>query len=162
LGQRKPNSTVLARADDPKDGAPLLVSGQFNQGRTLAFGADTTWHWVNLIEPRVTEGSELHRRFWKQVVLWLAKQDEAAGSVWVKPDVRRLGSGGKLGFSVGARGKNGEELTDVRFEVNVTNPQGTVKKVDVSHGTDGFRGNFFATDLAGEYHMVVSAFVKGQ
>jgi len=163
LGERKSTSIVLARADDAKDGAPLLVSGPLGtaQGRTLAFGADTTWRWRNLDLPKSTKGVELHRRFWKQVVLWLAKQEEAAGSVWVKPDVRRLGSGGKLGFAVGARGKNGEELKDVRFEVSVTNPQGTeLPRVPVTREGEGNRGTFWKTDLPGEYHMTVRAFVK--
>lgn len=160
MGARKDNSVVLARANDPKDGTPLLVSGQFNEGRTLAFAADTTWQWKKLGLPESKEGILAHARFWKQVVLWLAKQEEAAGSVWVKPDTRRLGSGGKLGFSVGARGGNGQELADVRFEVVVQNLQGTETAVPVAKEADGHRGTFWKTELPGEYHMTVRAFVK--
>lgn len=162
LGTRKDTSVVLARASDGKDGTPLLVAGQFNEGRTLAFGGDTTLNWVKLGLPETREGEQHHARFWKQVVLWLAKQEEAAGNVWVKPDTRRLGSGGKLGFSVGARGANGEELPDVRFEVLVTNPQKAETPVTVTREADGHRGTFWKTELPGEYHMVVRAFVKDE
>ena len=49
------------------------------------FGGDTTYRWV-----RNEKGEELHHRFWKQVVVWLARQEDAEGSVYVKPDVRRM------------------------------------------------------------------------
>jgi hypothetical protein len=168
IGHAKPGAVVLARANDPKGGPALLVSHEYRQGRTLAFAGDTTYQWRKLglpsKDPKKAEGIGLHSRFWKQVVLWLAKQDEASGSVWAKPDTRRLGAGGKLAFSVGARDKGGAEYKDkdVRFEVVVTDPQKTVTTVErpMFKPAEGFRGTFWKTELPGEYHMVVRAYVK--
>jgi hypothetical protein len=156
LGQPKLGATVLATGND----VPLLVT-ELGAGRKLAFGADTTWRWRNLGLPDRAEGIPLHERFWKQVVLWLAKQDEASGSVWCKLDTRRLPSGSKLDFSVGARGKGGEPLTDVRFEAVIIDPKGNKFPVPIAHGPEGDRGNFWKTELPGEYQVEVKAWQKG-
>jgi uncharacterized membrane protein len=147
LGQPKTGATVLAATDK---GQPLLVAHKYGEGRVLAFGADTTWMWR-----RNAEGIDAHARFWKQLVLWLAKQEEAEGNVWVKPDARRLPAGGKLGFSVGLRGKGGVELKDAQFEVTVTGPNKVETPVPTSREQYDERGTFWKTDLPGEYRVVV-------
>ncbi len=158
LGPPKLGATVLATGND----VPLLVTGTVNAGRTLAFGADTTWRWRNLGLPERAEGIPLHERFWKQIVLWLAKQEEASGNVWIKLDARRLPSGSKLDFSVGARGKGGEPLTEVRFEAVITDPKGVKHTVPITREPEGDRGTFWKTEVPGEYLMEVRAWEKGQ
>lgn len=178
LGAPRPGAITLATAGDPANGVPLLVTKDFGAGRVLAFGADTTWRWRNLGIPDRAEGVPLHERFWKQVVLWLAKQEDAAGSVWVKPDGARLVSAGSdFGFAAGARGKNGEPLTDLTFKADVyslkeVKREGnriTLKKqllregIPLSRRPDGSdHGLFDKTDLPGEYQIEVKAFAKGQ
>src|SRR5262249_7781376 len=105
LGRPKPQSILLAQS--PK-GDPILV-GQihYGAGRTLAFAGDTTWRWR-----RTEEGVRAHNRFWRQLVLWLAKRDESEGNVLILPDMRRLPVGGKLGFAVKLRGKGGVEIPE--------------------------------------------------
>src|SRR5262249_15993213 len=71
LGTVKKSATLLAATPQ---GAPVLVGHGYGAGRVLAFAGDTTWMWR-----RTPEGIEAHARFWKQLVLWLAKQDEAEG-----------------------------------------------------------------------------------
>src|SRR4029077_8409086 len=106
-------AVVLARANDPVKGAPLLVSQDVGAGRALAFGGDTTERWRHYkVLEKEKPGIALHARFWKQVALWLAKQEETAGNVWVRPDARRVPAGGKQGITVGLRGKNGLDLPE--------------------------------------------------
>jgi uncharacterized membrane protein len=50
---------------------PLLVAGQAGTGRTVAFAGDSTWRWQ--LEGK---GEEL-RRFWRQVVLYLARKEKS-------------------------------------------------------------------------------------
>ena len=39
----------------------------------MAFAGDSTWHWW-------MHGFEAaHKRFWRQIVLWLARKDQADG-----------------------------------------------------------------------------------
>jgi hypothetical protein len=151
---------VLARS---QDGQALLVMQQYAGlrdaagkptgplARVLAFGGDTTHRWV-----RDDVGQRLHTRFWKQVVVWLAKQEDAAGSVWVRPDVRRLPVRSELGFQVGLRGKGGgPDLREGQFEVEVINPAGQKTRTHVVRGATENRGAFTATQLPGIYKIVV-------
>jgi len=57
---------------------PLLVAHNFGDGRVMAFAGDSTWRWW-------MQGYEsAHKRFWRQIVLWLAKKDQAQeGNVWI-------------------------------------------------------------------------------
>jgi hypothetical protein len=147
---------VLARKTDPKAGEPLLVSQTYGKGRTMALAVDTTWKWTGLGLPKTTEGVELHARFWKQMVVWLAQQEDQEGTVWVRPDVRRLPAGGKVGFAVGLRGKTGIDLPEGQFEVQVVPPGGVAPEpVATARDRDGQRGTFWKTDKPGEYRVVV-------
>ena len=94
LGRPKPGAVVLAESQ-PRDAA--AGAADYGKGRTAALAADTTWLWHRLGLPKSTEGQDLHARFWKQLVIYLAQQEDQGGAVWVKPDVRRLAAGGKLG-----------------------------------------------------------------
>jgi len=155
LGRPKPGAIVLARSTS---GLPLLV-GQLHtgNGRTLAFGGDTTWRWRSS-----EEGIKAHARFWQQVVLWLAKRDEADGSLLVLPDTRRLPAGGKLGFAVKLRGKGGLEIgpKDAHFEVKVIGPSKTETTVPTAREQGEERGAFWKTDVAGEYTIVARGWGK--
>jgi hypothetical protein len=133
-----------------ESGEPVLVARLYDKGRVMAFAGDTTWRWV-----RPPQGHQLHARFWKQLVLWLAKQEEAEGNVWVKPDTRRLPSGGRLGFAVGLRGKGGVDLKEARYEARIVGPDGVETAVPTTRDRDEDRGAFWKTDVPGEYRIVV-------
>ena len=153
LGRKKAGALTLAVRAGTQE--PILVSEDYGKGRTLAFAGDTTWRWQLLGQPKSSKGVEAHARFWRQVVLWLAHREEAEGTVWVKPDRRRLDAGEKLGFSIGLRGKGGVEAQEAHFEVSVVDPDGVESPVPTAQGPDGERGTFWKTDRAGEYRLVV-------
>jgi hypothetical protein len=133
-----------------RDGVPVLVAQNYGQGRVLAFGGDTTHRWV-----RSPQLLQMHGRFWRQMVVWLAKQEDAEGSVWVVPDARRLPARGDLGFRVGVRSKGGVDLKDAKYTVEVVGPGGERTPVPVSHDGSEDRGTFAKTDVPGEYRIVV-------
>ena len=68
----KPGATILAEADG-KEHRPLLVSQEWGSGRVIAFAGDSTWRWV------MRGFGSAHKRFWRQIVLWLARKDQMAG-----------------------------------------------------------------------------------
>ena len=148
LGKEKPGALVLAKSDKNES---LLVGQIVGNGRTLAFGGDTTWRWC-----RSLEGIKLHHRFWQQAIFWLAKRDEAEGNLLVLPDTRRLPAGGKLGFGVKLRGKGGIEIPekDARFDVTVIAPDKSEIKVPTALESSGNRGTYWKTDMPGEYTLV--------
>ena len=59
---------MLAESDQKQ---PLLISQMSGDGRVLAFAGDSTWHWW------MRGFDAAHKRFWRQIILWLAKKDEA-------------------------------------------------------------------------------------
>ncbi len=122
LGEPKKTAEVLARADNAVTGEPVLVGANIGKGgRALAFAAADTYLWTqpspDLANRRQT--IDLHTRFWKQMVLWLAHQDEVEGAVYARPVYRRLVAGGRQTIDMGLRDKRGDEApeSDLRFQV---------------------------------------------
>ncbi|HBO42343.1 MAG TPA: hypothetical protein DD670_00060 [Planctomycetaceae bacterium] len=145
----KPRALVLAV--DQSDN-PLLVAETYGAGRVLAFAGDTTWRWP------MRGFDEPHKRFWRQVVLWLAKMDELQeGTVWVRLSQRRLEPGGRLEVVVGANSPTGDPVDGATFEAEVTLPDGTTSPLRLSRrGTSGV-GTFADTRAAGDYTVTVRA-----
>jgi uncharacterized membrane protein len=151
LPAQKGNEVVLAESTkdlvDPQTMRPypLLVARDYGNGRVLAFAGDTTNRWI-----RNPEGKREHGRFWRQMVLWLAQQDEDQSQARVVPDVRAIAVGNDLGFSLGLRGKNGDEVKGGDYVVEVETPGGERKKVTPTRDGTEDRG-LFRPETAGQY-----------
>ena len=65
--QAKPEATVLVRASDDYDGLPLLATGTFGKGRTLAWMSDIGPHWL---PPEFSDWPG-YARLWRQALSWL-------------------------------------------------------------------------------------------
>jgi hypothetical protein len=158
----KDQARVLAESPDH---VPLVVAQDYGQGRSMALAADSTWLWHTQSE----EGLRHHRRFWRQVILWLAKKDQAGESrVWVKLDKRRVAAGDQLEVTAGADDEQGNPLRDAEIEVTVTPPPapgalaGSPVPLRVSRQGDAVRGTFWNTDKAGDYQVSVTARHQGK
>lgn len=67
------------------EGAPLLVVGEYGGGRVASLAFDSTWRWWRAGK------SELHRRFWRQLILWLLSREESSDDkILVELDSRRF------------------------------------------------------------------------
>jgi uncharacterized membrane protein len=122
MGTEKPGAAVYARANDAEKGPPLLVGQEIgNKGRTLAFAVSDTFLWTQPSADPTNRRStfDLHTRFWKQAVLWLAHQDEIEGNCYVRPEYRRLVVGGEQSVKLGLRDKRGDEVenADLRYQL---------------------------------------------
>lgn len=150
----KPSAIVLA-ASDRKE--PLLVAHSFGDGRVLAFAADSTWHWW------LRGFDTAHKRFWRQVVLWLAKKDEATeGNVWIKLAQRRYTPGQRVEFTVGANAPSGEAATNASFRAEIELPGGQKTPANVTRGNEAASGSFRETQQAGDYAIRVTATQDGR
>ena len=149
FGGLKQNANLLAETEG---GQPLLVASSFGNGRVLAFAGDSTWHWW-------MEGQEsAHKRFWRQVILWLARKDETnEGQVWVKLDQRRHAPGSRVEFAAGAKTAEGEPIVDAEFEAEVVRPDGKRTPITLRRQGDEMRGAFLDAKLAGDYTVAVKA-----
>lgn len=152
LGTPRAGATVYATAATKE---PLLVGSTVSGARVLAFGGDTTWKaWR-----RTPEAVAAHGRFWKQMILWLAKQEDSQGSLWIKPDTRRQVAGAqkRVGFQAGMRGKGGVELKGAELFAQVLGPDGKKigEKKRLTLSGDGRRGLTPEIDEPGEYTIVM-------
>jgi hypothetical protein len=153
LGRLDPTAKPLAVTPD---GRPLLVAREFGAGRVLAFAADSTWRWV------MQGAGEQHRRFWRQMVLWLAKQDGAEkDALWVRPAQRRLSPGGTLQFDVGLTQPDGAAVADASFQAAVVAPSGGTRPVRVARRGETSAGSIGEFTEAGDWKLVVKAVKPG-
>jgi hypothetical protein len=152
--REKPTAQVLAASEE---GLPLLVSQPFGEGRVMAFAGDSTWRWW-------MQGYEnAHKRFWRQIVLWLAKKDEAQeGSVRIKLAQRRVAPGQVVEFTMGAQSPTGEPIPDAAFQVEVELPGGAKQAAAAVRGQEDASASFRDTQQPGDYTIRVSAARDGQ
>lgn len=150
----KPLALILAEAGP---GQPLLVAHDSGRGRVMAFAGDTTWHWW-------MRGHEAaHKRFWRQVVLWLARKDESLeGNVWIKLPGRRFRPGGRVEFSVGAQSPAGGPVDDADYQAEVVLPDGAKRALTVARGQEQMTGSFRAGEIPGDYTIQVTAAKDGE
>jgi uncharacterized membrane protein len=141
----KPSARVLAESPG---GAPLLVAGEFGAGRVLAFAGDSTWRWWMLGH------ADEHRRFWRQIVLWLARRDDLTqDEVWLKLPQRRFNPGTPVEFTGGAKTATGEVIHDATFESILTLPDGTTAEIGLVRDGDQITGRIDQTKSPGVYHI---------
>ena len=83
LGPRvAPGVQVILESPEKK---PMMIVGEFGRARTAAVAFDSTWQWWR------SGKSETHRRFWRQLVLWLLAREESGGDkIIVNMDSRRF------------------------------------------------------------------------
>jgi uncharacterized membrane protein len=153
LDRVKRGSTVLA---DTPDGHPLLVAREFGRGRVLAFAGDSTWHW------QMSGHESAFKRFWRQIVLWLARKDQSTeNSVWINLDERRFSPGTRVEFTTGARSPHGEPIEQATYEVEVIRPDGSRATPRLRRNGDEMAGLFLDAQLPGDYTLIVKATAGG-
>ena len=139
------------------DGRPLLVAREFGEGRVLAFAADSTWRWT------MQGAGEQHRRFWRQLVLWLAKQDESEqDSLWIRLAQRRVSPGTPLEFNAGLTKPDGSTTTDAVLEATLVSPAGQRRPVRLGRQGETFAGVVTECAEPGDWKLVVAATKPGE
>jgi hypothetical protein len=150
-------------------GDPLLVGqqiGEGDRGRVLAFAAYDTYMWERLGQPKDRTGVEIHNRFWKQCVLWLAHQEEEEGQVYARPEFRRLPVGGDQTIRVGLKSPAGGDDPNAELDVRILPPgqdkledEEKAPKQTVLKDAKGSKV-LFKAPAAGEYTVVVTSPMK--
>jgi hypothetical protein len=135
FGDAKPAAQILAtnRADEP-----LLVAHTYGAGRVLALAFDSTWQWCMLLD----NGADVHRRFWRQVVLWLANRRPV---VWIAADRPRyqlpLLRDGRQRVEIRAgvdQPVTGEVMDDVDVRARIVMPDGQTQPLRMTAGEDHY------------------------
>lgn len=153
LGRLLATTKTLAATPD---GLPLLVGREFGGGRVVAFAADSTWRWV------MQGAGEQHRRFWRQLVLWLARQDDTEQDMlWVRLAQRRISPGTPLAFDTGVTKPDGSGQAGVAIEAVVIAPDGQRRPVRVGRQGEAFAGVIAECAEPGDWTLVVRATKAG-
>ena len=137
-------------------GQPLLVSGEFGRGRVLAFAGESTYLWQ-------MHGFEReHKRFWRQIVLWLVRRDDLEkDDVWVKLEQRRFYPGAKVSISAGARSSGGDPIPSAVLNTVLVGPDGSRTPLRLSADKQQFVGSVEVTK-PGDYVIETTASDGGQ
>ena len=137
-------------------GGEELLVGFRNGGRVLAMAADTTYLWW-------THGfSEEHKRFWRQVVLWLAFKDSMSGdNVRIDLPQRRFKPNVPIRFTAEAQTESGKPLAEAQFEGVLVSPDGEQNSITVISGGQS-QINRQQLEQPGIYTIQVSASRNGE
>lgn len=183
VGNRKPGAAVLAESDR---GEVLLAVQEIGKGRSAALAVDTTWRWVMPGPPHnpppagapatndtpTSESAEAHLRFWRQLILWLARQEVTGQGLALELATRRVLAGKEMSFTLQARevtpGSSKDAVKPIEgaeYTVKVIKPNKEEETITVSPLGDAdakSRGIFWRTDEPGEYTIVASARANGK
>lgn len=150
----KPAAIVLAESPAHH---PLLVYQPYGQGRVVAFAGDSTWRWV-------MQGFQTaHARFWRQMVLWLARKDASLeGNVWIELAERRYRPGQPVRFRLGAQLPTGQLAGQADWRITVRLPDGSTQTVEPGSEDGQPAATFRETAIPGEYTIDATASVEGR
>jgi hypothetical protein len=152
----KGQARVLAESPD---NLPLIVAQDFGQGRSMAIAVDSTFHWHLKSEQSLRH----HRRLWRQIILWLARKEQAGENrLWVDLAKRRLAAGEGLDVTAGAEDEQGNAILDGDFEATVTAPDGKATPLKLVPQGERVRATFWGTEKAGDYEIAVAVRRNGQ
>jgi hypothetical protein len=147
--KQSPGVRVLLETPDQR---PLLVSGEYGQGRTLAFAGESTYLWP------LHDFAKEHNRFWRQIILWLVRRDDLnRDDVWVKLDARRFNPGSRVNVEAGAKTAAGDPLTDARLETSLVHPDGRREPLTLAPDDEVFRAKVPVTE-PGQYAIEATAY----
>jgi hypothetical protein len=172
VGPLQPTARLLAESSD---GKPLLAVREFARGRVAALTVDTTWQWV--LAPASSGAPDFHRRFWRQLILWLAGRDDRPhDDFWVMTDRPRYMivdlPTGQAGSGPGAAALEAEVTIHVRRDkseeppsVRLKVPDGSDRPVPLTRAAGGAGGEWRAAiplQEPGSYTLVAEADVGGE
>ncbi len=146
----QPKQAALVLAEGPQR-QPLLIQQNFGSGRVLAFAGDTTWRWW-------AEHETEHKRFWRQVILWLAKMDDSMqGDCWIELEKTRYYPGETVKFKVRMRNDKGEEIRSPKVEARVRFPDGREESIATVEENGIATGSLRNAQLPGDYEIRATA-----
>ncbi|WP_161604712.1 glutamine amidotransferase [Roseiconus nitratireducens] len=132
---------------------PLLVIGSYGQGRVAAVAFDETYRWWRAGK------AEAHRRFWRQLMLWLmSREDQGGDSVIIEMDSRRFAADAAPEFRARLQSL-ADDTDDITLSASLLDSADQQTPLEVTASSDGQpRISGTIPELApGFYRLVVRA-----
>lgn len=147
----KPRNELVRIWAETQDKQPLLLTNEVASARVAAFAVDSTYLWFQ------SGHEELHQRFWRQMILWLARKEaDKDAPIWVKVDPRNYSPGALATLSFGARASDGSPLRDVEYALDVVRPDGKHDHPKPRESKDENLADFANTSEPGDYWVQVT------
>jgi uncharacterized membrane protein len=160
----KPLAEVLAV--EPKSLAPVLTIQNYGAGRAAGFATGGSWHW----RMAVPLENELHEKFWKQLIRWLAVGSKPNLKVECDKDIYSLAEPVSLRAIVLDR--KFQPVNDAQVEVQITDPFGEKLKdssgrekpmrVGWTLGEGGVYEAQYEPPDAGDYTVTATATIQNE
>jgi hypothetical protein len=104
---------------------PLMVIGEYGQGRVASIAFDSSWRWWRAGK------NEMHRRFWRQSMLWLLSRENLDNSeLIVDLDSRRIPAGSSGDFTITSSNSR-DPLPVDQLAATITQNRQVLKPVDL-------------------------------
>lgn len=151
LGDLKPLPGVKLVLQDSDD-HPMLIVGEFGRGRVASLAFDSTWRWWR------SGDDKLHRRFWRQLLLWTLDRSIEDDVISIEMETRRIAVGEKVNFSATVESTGGLEIPLVARLINRSTPQTAIapSAIQTNGRADGIGGSIGPLP-PGIYRLVVEA-----
>jgi len=154
---RKTDAFVDVLATAAGTGDDLLFAKDTGRGRVMAFAGDTTYLWYLAGEKAA------HQRFWEQMLLWLAHQENQSDQpVWVAVEPRNISPGAKAPLRFGAQDAQKQPVSGVTFTVEVLTPKGEKRPVTPQLAGKDWFADYGDTSEPGDYWVTVTAQKDGK
>lgn len=102
---------------------PLMVIGEYGQGRVASIAFDSSWRWWR------SGKSEIHRRFWRQTMLWLLSRDNFKDDeLVIELDSRRIEVDSPSDFYIASSDPDNQSFIE-SLQVSVVKPDGSIQKM---------------------------------
>ena len=118
----KPDATVLAvhptvetRGGKPM---PVIVAGDYGEGRSLAITTDTTWRWGFVAAARPGDDGRHYDKFWENAIRWLI-QDPDLRNLHVDSDAVEYAPGQPVRLAIRLLGRDYQPLAKGKVRLTV-------------------------------------------
>ena len=115
-----------------------MVIGEYGKGRVASIAFDSSWRWWRAGK------SEIHRRFWRQCMLWLLSRENLDDNeLMIDVDSRRIMAGSSSDFTITTSTPSKSMAVD-RLQATITQNKQAVQpvplRVEVSEGKPVIKG----------------------
>lgn len=144
-----PGIQVLLEGPDRE---PILTTGEYGEGRVLAFAGDTTWRWW------LAGDQKLHQQFWRQAVLWLIGRDSLQEGFRLVMDRRRWSLGDTPKLSVEWFGGDGTKPMPEEIKIELSREGRWLQNLESSVSGDNARvATITGLETSGLYKVALTA-----
>jgi hypothetical protein len=166
----KPDATVLAVHPTLKtrDGKPMpvVVAGEYGEGRSLAITTDTVWRWGFVAAARPGDDGRHYDKFWENAIRWLI-QDPDLRNLHVDSDAVEYTPGATVRLAIRLLGRDYQPLPKGKVHLTITRgadpgTAATVGDADVVVGEDGAGSHELTAPQPGVYRVRGTAEVAGK